>query len=74
MGFPAWISFMQHIYKTPSGRSIRDPADPGLEPSWLKKKQGKKKPSVTRLTWRPGKTRSKTRLQPVDFCLFFFLY
>jgi hypothetical protein len=30
----------------------------------LKKKQGKKK---------PGATRSKTRLQPVDFCFIFFL-
>jgi hypothetical protein len=31
----------------------------------LKKKQEKKNPGVT---WRPSKTRSKTRLQPVDFC------
>jgi hypothetical protein len=39
---------------------------PRTRPTWaeLKKKQGKKKSSVTR---------SKTRLQVVDFCFLFFL-
>jgi hypothetical protein len=62
---------LQHSFKTRFGRSIQDPADPELQLSWLKKKQGKKKLSMTRLTWRPGKTRSKTWLQPVDFFFFY---
>jgi len=40
------------------------PGTRGWNRAGLKKKQGKKKLGVTRLT------RSKTRLQPVDFCFF----
>ena len=40
------------------------PGTQGWNRAGLNKKQGKKKLGVTRLT------RSKTRLQPVDFCFF----
>jgi hypothetical protein len=41
---------------------VLKPGTRGWNRAGLKKKQGKKKLGVTRLT------RSKTRLQPVDFC------
>jgi hypothetical protein len=43
------------------------PGWPGAEtwPGWWKNRKSHD------LVW-PGKTRSKTRLQPVDFCFFFF--
>ena len=50
------------------GRSNRDPADPWLQPGRVEEKIGKGKTGVTWLT------RSKTRLQPVDFCFFCFFY
>jgi hypothetical protein len=61
-----------HSFKTrpdPAGRPETRP-NRGWNRAGLKKKQGKEKPGVTR---RPDKTRSKTWLQPVDFCFFFFL-
>jgi len=74
---PYFISFRTnfiyyyHSFKTWSGPrgSTRD-----WNGAWLKKKHGKKKPGVTQLTRRvDSTTRSKTRLQPIDFCFFFLL-
>jgi hypothetical protein len=52
-----------------SGQVGRPRTQPTRGWNWVgfKKKQGKKKPDVTWLT------RSKTWLQPVDFCFFFFI-
>jgi len=52
----------------PAGRPGTRPAR-GWNRTGLMKKLHKPWPGVTRLT---GKTRSKTRLQPVDFCFFFY--
>jgi len=45
------------------GGSPRDPADPGLEPGRVEKKQEKSWSGVTR------QNLVKTRLQPIDFFL-----
>jgi hypothetical protein len=77
---PYFISFCTnfiyyyHSFKTRSGPrgSTRD-----WNGTWLKKKHGKEQPSVTQLTRLTRRvdstTRSKTRLQLIDFCFFFLL-
>ena len=72
----SWSIYSFKTWPGPAGRPetrpIRDWNQAGL-----KKKQGKEKSGVTRLTRRPGwpgKTQLKTRLQPVDFCFFLFFY
>jgi hypothetical protein len=61
-----WIntSCFTHSFETQPGPVGRPGAGTGL--GW-KKNRGRKNPV------RPGNTRSKTRLQPVDFCFVFLL-
>jgi len=74
---PYFISFRTNFIYYYYSFKIR----PGLRGStrdwngaWLKKKHGKEKPGVTQLTGQvDSTTRSKTQLQPIDFCFFFLL-
>jgi hypothetical protein len=51
----------------PGARSIRDWNRVGFK----KNRENQNSRWPTWLTRRPGKTRSKTRLQPIDFCFFY---
>jgi hypothetical protein len=65
----SWSIYSFKTWPGPAGRPDTRPIRDWNQ-AVLKKKQGKKKSGVIRLTRRPswpGKTRLKTRLQPVDF-------
>jgi hypothetical protein len=59
----------KHSFETRPGPVGRPGA--GTEPGWEKNRERKNSVWPGGLTRQPSKTRSKTQLQPIDFCFFF---
>jgi len=62
-----------HSFETRSGRSTQDRADLGLEPGWVEEKIEEEKIWCDLFDLKVNLVARLTRLQPVNFCVFFLL-